>query len=110
MISQRHITVWTLNRFAARATQDKARIPTTVQEDYRLLATCVSRLNRVYKFTRKHLRLSLLGKHLTHVDDACRSHRSRANALRELKILVLAIARVLKRLQRRSRRPKDHRC
>src|SRR5947209_4244049 len=41
MISERDIAVWTLDRFAARATENETRIAATIQQDNRLLATQV---------------------------------------------------------------------
>src|SRR5260370_9880059 len=108
MISERNITIRTVDRFAARATQDETRITATIQQDDRLFIASVSLTDGSQKLIGKNRRLLAPGKNLAHVDHLRAVHYAVSEALGQVDIFVLAGLCVVKRFQRRRGRAQHH--
>ncbi len=99
MIGKRHVTIRTIDRFAARATQNETRIATTIQKDDRLFLASVSLLDGPQELFGKDRRLLAPGKNLSHVDHLSPGHWAIRYSLRQVQILILAGLCVMKRFQ-----------
>src|SRR5260221_2781342 len=76
MVRKRHVAIWTIDRFPARATQNETRIATTIQKDDRLLVASVSLIDGTQELVGKDRRLLAPGKNLAHVDHLSPGHRA----------------------------------
>ena len=80
MVGEGDITVGTLNRFAAGATENKTRVTPAVQEDDRLFTLLMSCLNCLEQLVRENLWILVQSKCFPNINDPSGSHRSIADA------------------------------
>src|SRR5882672_728151 len=100
VIRQGHIAVRTLDAFTTRPAENKTRVASSVQQDYRLLLLLSRFFDRLKQFIGKNPWLLVTGKHFAHVNDFRGGHRSVTQAIWEPEVVVFAGARIVKRFER----------
>src|SRR2546421_3902055 len=100
MICERDIAVGAVYGFAARATEYEARIASTVQKDYGLLAALVSLFDCCQEFFGENFWTTLSCEDFAHVNHLCARHRAVCDSRWKMKITVLSASRVVKRFER----------